>query len=789
MKNIYNLQGLAGNFNFDCIEGKWSYFDSRSYGISGICSSIAVDGMVYDIYNNIVSINESKGLSDVHGNYDSITITTTLLQVPLQCETAFKVYSNSSFILSDTILKNIGKGSVSLGKFKLVDRSSRTDGNISAGHVSSMTVLCETGWVINNQVKRLDSEDGMHSSKTVGLLYNPDNMVALNCSYLTFDRANTEIIYEKVQDSGAYIGMVCDFDGYRLMPTASIKSETVYIEICTNPFLSLEKWSEAVCAYYKPVFSAKPSLGWVGGWLWRDGFTQETYEEIILDNITALEKKLGGFGIKYIWASIGNIKDLVPGKWMEENRELFPHGWEWLIKKLDRSGMKLGFWIAPFWIPDRFSDLFDKHKEHLLKKDGEYIRQNYGFMLGKHGQLPRDERMGFYCQDGSHPLTIEFLKEVFSYYKKLGISYFMIDFLYTGSGSTPGEFIYDEYHDTSKIKGPEVYRAALKTIREAAGEETYLLSSTGPTYQNIGYVDAVRIAPDYGEGRPLVKEYQTYPATYIIHDWELIKTVASNMAASYFTDRKFYYNESFNVLTIDKPVPLNEARINVSMFGLSAGPVMLGDDIAIIDEERLALIKKCLPQYERSADPVDLFTSVYPDYPAIFNLKVTKPWDKWNVVGILNLDCQTRQYNIGLESLGLDTGCKYQVFDFWEGMYSGDIEKELIAEVPPFSIKVFRVSKMMNHPWLLSSDMHISQGGVEVESLKWDEKRKLLKAVCTRPVAENGNLYVRVPKGWKPLDYKGIKAAKVKDGGTIIISKSIWFEKETVTLDMYFEES
>ena len=43
----------------------------------------------------------------------------------------------------------------------------------------------------------------------------------------------------------------------------------------------------------------------------------------------------------------------------------------------------------------------------------------------------------------------------------------------------------------------------MSVIRKAAGDDTYLLSSTGPTFQNVGLVDAARMGSDYGEGRPL----------------------------------------------------------------------------------------------------------------------------------------------------------------------------------------------------------------------------------------------------------------------------------------------
>jgi hypothetical protein len=35
---------------------------------------------------------------------------------------------------------------------------------------------------------------------------------------------------------------------------------------------------------------------------------------------------------------------------------------------LAKNGQRLGFWIAPFWIPDKLSPLFEEHKASSVKK-------------------------------------------------------------------------------------------------------------------------------------------------------------------------------------------------------------------------------------------------------------------------------------------------------------------------------------------------------------------------------------------------------------------------------------
>ena len=64
----------------------------------------------------------------------------------------------------------------------------------------------------------------------------------------------------------------------------------------------------------------------------------------------------------------------------------------------------------------------------------------------------------------------------------------MLDFLDAGMGNI-GRNPYKDHFDKNLVAGPEVYRNALRVIREAAGDDTYFLSSTGPTVHNAGSVN------------------------------------------------------------------------------------------------------------------------------------------------------------------------------------------------------------------------------------------------------------------------------------------------------------
>ena len=191
------------------------------------------------------------------------------------------------------------------------------------------------------------------------------------------------------------------------------------------------------------------------------------------------------------------------------------------------------------------------------------------------------------------------------------------------------------------IPGPQAWREGLRTIRAAAGEDTYLLASTGPKIQLSGVMDGVRVGNDYGEGRSLYGPGKGfYPATFVINKpdfWTSHRGAIEAMSSYFFTHGKLFLADSGNVLTVDKPVPLADAQISATIFGINGSPVMLGDDIDRVSEERLAIIRRVFPRLPECARPLDLFETPEPDFPKVFHLPVQREWDRWDLVAVFNL--------------------------------------------------------------------------------------------------------------------------------------------------------
>lgn len=424
----------------------------------------------------------------------------------------------------------------------------------------------------------------------------------------------------------------------------------------------------------------------------------------------------------------------------------------------------------------------------IPRREGQPALALAHWSYGAAGHLPLDQRPAIYSLDPTHPKARDFIAKVYETYRQWGIRYFMVDFI--NAIAWPNEGVpYDDQYDKSVVRGAQMLREGLKIVREAAGPETYLLSSSGPNLQNVGLVDACRMGNDYGEGRAINPEAYFYPATFVINGanfWTSHSYASGNMAGCYYTHRKLFINDSANVMTLDKPVPVCEAQIVATIFGICGGPVMLGDDIDRMSEERLALIKKVFPRTPEVARPVDLFDRPLPDYPRLFHNHVVTDWGEWEIVSVLNYDDEPLVLPVALERLGLSSADRYRVFEFWNEQYLGTVSGELRAIVPPRSARVYRLSRATGYPWVLGTDMHVMQGQVELAQVRWDRETLTLSGQVSRPAGNTGTIFVAAPKGLAVRNPQGYHIAKDAHDESLVITRQFEFANEPQTFSLQF---
>jgi alpha-galactosidase len=152
-----------------------------------------------------------------------------------------------------------------------------------------------------------------------------------------------------------------------------------------------------------------------------------------------------------------------------------------LAARIRDTGRRAGIWVAPFVAGDG-SDLARHHPDWLVGDAGS----NWGQQLAG--------------LDLTRPAVREHLWTVLRGLRDLGYDYFKLDFLY--AGALPGA-----RHDD--VTAVQAYRDGLALVRDAVGEQAYLVGCGAPLLPSVGLVDAMRVAPD--TYNPLVPEVTEDP--------------------------------------------------------------------------------------------------------------------------------------------------------------------------------------------------------------------------------------------------------------------------------------
>jgi len=739
-----------------------------------------------------VTRSAAPPVADALGGRFSTRLVATFASPSLRWEIQYEHARDGSHLICRARLTNLGRTPLRISRCYLMAVERSAGGRVYLGNrldqgliylfkYHSSTIRRSAGrYELNPMalagsdcaVKRLMDAGGRHAAHDLCMLYNPADSAVLLAGALSFRQAPARQVLTADRRQGVTEWLAgFDFLGQPLAPGRSFDTDELLVTFNDNPYRALENWAEQVQLLNRPRLSRQIPVGWVG-WSWVDlQSARETAsaQAVVLENARAIRKRLKGFSVNYLWISLLNIKDQLPGNWLEFDRKYFPGGFPAVLRRLRALGFKPGLWVAPFWM---FRDAVRVNRDQVLKRpDGTPLTLQFHWPYTNIKPADGGKTHAVHMLDGSHPGALRYMREVFRTYRRMGVRYYMLDFL----GGTMNVALHD-----LKLTWRAAEQKLMRTIRAAAGRDTFLLSAVGSNMMYLGSVDSMRVNVDYGEGRPFYPPYRDfYNATFALHDTSASNhlNLLQNAAATYFVDRRLYI-QNYNTLTVDQPIPRSSAEITATLFGMSGSSLTLGDDLRRIAPERLELIKKCLPRTDRAPFPADLFTSVGPGkYPRILLHHIQKRWERYTVAAVFNLDQTPYAQRLTAEILGLASRTKYWVYDFWNGAYLGGGRDAWTCHVPPHSVRLLRFTPARTHPWLLSTDMHIQQGNVEVTDLRWSPRRMILSGALTRPVGESGNLFVLMPPGFRLVNHEGHWLVKDVRDGAVVIRREIVFRK------------
>lgn len=147
-----------------------------------------------------------------------------------------------------------------------------------------------------------------------------------------------------------------------------------------------------------------------------------------------------------------------------------------LAREIQDAGLRPGIWVSPF-IATEDSFVVQEHPDWLVKEPNSDDPIDAGFNWGTR----------LYALDTTNPEASLWIKSIFEQLRDWGFNYFKTDFIY--AAAMPGRRFAD-------VPREEAYMQGLKTMREAVGEDAYLLGSGALPAASLGLLDGMRMGPD-----------------------------------------------------------------------------------------------------------------------------------------------------------------------------------------------------------------------------------------------------------------------------------------------------
>ena len=168
-----------------------------------------------------------------------------------------------------------------------------------------------------------------------------------------------------------------------------------------------------------------------------------------------------------------------------------------------------------------------------------------------------------------------------------------------------------------------------------------------------------------------------------------------------------------------------------------------GDKLYDLDAPRLDILKKVLPSIGKAARSIDLFEKAEPE---LFLVSLEGRW----LLACFNWKSSPAQRDIDLTRLGLSAEKTYLLHEFWSQRLA-EAHGTIHISLDPTSVQLFAIQEKHDHPQIVGTDRHFSQGDVELSRVSWDPKSKTLSGVALGKPAMNWTISVHVPGGFRPV--------------------------------------
>lgn len=354
--------------------------------------------------------------------------------------------------------------------------------------------------------------------------------------------------------------LVIHFHGdNKLIPAGrSIPLETILLARGGDWQAMLDRYADALRTTHE---ISLPDCRWKGWGSW-DYYAHD----IATRNIKANMQAIGSLGVPANLIQIDDGYQRMTGDWLTWDERKFPLGLPRLLHEIVEAGYTPGIWLAPF-LAHQDSRLVAEHPDWLLKTDrGQFL----------------DVALPNLILDYSRRDVCDWIAGVVSTMKQQwGVGYFKLDFLLHGLTPCRG--------GVDGVTPLERFHRCLRTIRDAVGNDIYLLGCSAIFGPCIGTVDGMRVGADIDPQFPSVRRsFNGGLSSYHLHrkvfhcdpDYLVLRAREDQDAEC------CAYTEKQGDLTF------SQAEMWANFLSVFGNAVICGDKPAALREERRALLQR-----------------------------------------------------------------------------------------------------------------------------------------------------------------------------------------------------
>lgn len=591
-------------------------------------------------------------------------------------------------------------------------------------HIRSLPLLsCEASWAADGRPLKTMGTGGLLSveenpgSHLWLAVAEPVNRRGLVCGWLTSDRGGGVVLSHRT-NGAVRVSAHIHYGRLIIPPGKEEVSEVLALGWFKDARLGMEAWADTVAKVYGIHLPPQP----VGYCSWNDGHEHVSEQHVAL-RASQAAMHLKPFGFSVIQIDDGWQRGM-PG-WIGNPRGPFPSGMRVTSDRIRSFGLVPGIWFCPF------------------SSSG----------VETQGLISDPPNPGWYAPglDLTNPKAIQHVKDVvtrvtqeygFSYFKLDAFSIGLIDDGYDNQGwLSPRAFSYQPPNEAYWKKGTwrkvhdplmtpfQAHRAGLKALREAAGEEAFVLGcnmaqSMSLYGASIGVVDAMRIGMDNNmHNYPEVLEEAL---TRIVDkdNNQIAHLLHGPIAGSrhYHLNRRIWYNDPDQA---GDNVPL------LSWTALSDSLWMVGDALDFGETPGESPVadryQKTIPNHGKTTRPVDLFETAL---PRVWIVTDGEGAHRRDVVGFFNWNPDGENITIAesLQRLDMPADLTYAAYDFWENRFVGLFDKTVAVTLAPRSCSVLALRACRGYPIVLSTSRHVTQGMIDVFHEHWEPSTRTLAA-------------------------------------------------------------